>query len=125
MLKLNFNFKFTSMLRSVGIEFTASAMDMVSVDFLHSIDVPFIKVINQHNENDDERIDYGDYPYHIQVGSGDINHLALHTKVNTFCRNFLRLLFIFAEKVARTERPLVVSTGMSNMSWVGCIYAYT
>ena len=36
------------MLRSVGIEFTASAMDLASVDFLHSIDVPFIKVIDQH-----------------------------------------------------------------------------
>ena len=36
------------MLRSVGIEFTASAMDLASVDFLHSIDVPFIKVVDQH-----------------------------------------------------------------------------
>lgn len=66
---------------SLGIEFTASAMDIASVDFLHSINVPFIK-----------------------VGSGDVNHLALH------------------DKAARTERPLVVSTGMSNMSWVRTVH---
>merc|ERR1719167_1232553 len=56
-------------------------MDLSSVDFLQSINVPFIK-----------------------IGSGDVNHLALHTKA------------------ANTGQPLVVSTGMSNMSWVRTVH---
>ena len=47
---------FPCLTRLLGIEFTASAMDIVSVDFLHSINVPFIKVTNQHNYNDNKEL---------------------------------------------------------------------
>ena len=56
-LHLNFQTSvFLFQIRSIGIEFTASAMDLTSVNFLHSINVPFIKVMNQYNEDftDDE-----------------------------------------------------------------------
>lgn len=54
----------------IGILFTASAMDVKSLEFLISINVPFIK-----------------------IGSGDANN------------------FILIEKAAKSDIPLIVSTG--------------
>ena len=67
--------------RSLEIGFTASAMDLSSVDFLHSINVPFIKV--QHNRKIRLRKHSSHFTNHTQIGSGDVNHLALHTKVGS------------------------------------------
>uniref|UniRef100_A0A6A7GB83 Sialic acid synthase-like n=1 Tax=Hirondellea gigas TaxID=1518452 RepID=A0A6A7GB83_9CRUS len=66
---------------SINIPFTASAMDMPSLDFLNSIKVPFIK-----------------------IGSGDACNLPL------------------IRRAAATNRPLVISTGMSDFDWVRTIY---
>ena len=64
--------------RSLEIGFTASAMDLSSVDFLHSINVPFIKVKQEDRDKDSSHV-----TSHPQIGSGDVNHLALHTKVGS------------------------------------------
>ena len=53
--------QFFLQIRSLGIEFTASAMDVVSVDFLHSINVPFIKVTNQQKKTNKQIIFYQSY----------------------------------------------------------------
>ncbi|KAL1123008.1 hypothetical protein AAG570_003332 [Ranatra chinensis] len=66
----------------VGIPLTASAMDPVSLDFLDSIGVPFIK-----------------------IGSGDADNEIL------------------LRRAALTGKPLIISTGMSDMDTVDRIYA--
>ena len=53
-------------------------MDLSSVDFLHSINVPFIKVKQEDRDKDSSH-----FTNHPQIGSGDVNHLALHTKVDS------------------------------------------
>ena len=63
--------------RKLGIPMTASAMDCESLDFLVSLDVPFIK-----------------------IGSGDSNNPLI------------------LEKASQLDKPLVVSTGMSDMEQV-------
>ena len=92
-------------------------MDLSSVDFLHSINVPFIKVKQEDRDKDSSH-----FTNHPQIGSGDVNHLALHTKVDsdmTRSQLFDKMSYssIFSQ-AANTGRPLIVSTGMSNMSWV-------
>ena len=72
---------FIEISRSLEIGFTASAMDLLSVDFLHSMNVPFIKV--EHNRKIRIRIIGSHFTNHPQIGSGDVNHLALQTKVDS------------------------------------------
>ena len=95
-------------------------MDLSSVDFLDSINVPFIKV--EHNRKIRIRIMGPHFTNHPQIGSGDVNHLALHTKVGsdmTRSQLFDKVSYSsISSQAAKTGRPLVVSTGMSNMSWV-------
>nr|CAD7256525.1 unnamed protein product [Timema shepardi] len=67
--------------RQEGVMFSASAMDMVSIDELDSMNVPFIK-----------------------IGSGDANNLPL-------------LKYATSKK-----RPLIISTGMQDMSTVRAVY---
>ena len=108
---------FIEIFRSLKIGFTASAMDLLSVDFLHSMNVPFIKV-----QQEDRDKDSSQFTNHPQIGSGDVNHLALHTKVGsdmTRSQLFDKVSYSsISSQAAKTGRPLVVSTGMSNMSWV-------
>ncbi|CAH1155220.1 unnamed protein product [Phaedon cochleariae] len=66
---------------TMGILFTASAMDPISLDFLIRIKVPFVK-----------------------IGSGDANN------------------FLLLEKAAKTNIPLIISTGMQTMEKVRDIY---
>ena len=92
-------------------------MDLSSVDFLDSINVPFLKVKQKDRDKDSSHV-----KNHPQIGSGDVNHLALHTKVDsdmTRSQLFDKVSYSsISSQAAKTGRPLVVSTGMSNMSWV-------
>ncbi|KAJ9579582.1 hypothetical protein L9F63_004767 [Diploptera punctata] len=65
----------------INILFSASAMDIVSVDVLDSLGVPFIK-----------------------IGSGDVNN------------------FPMLQYAATKSKPLIVSTGMQDMSTVETVY---